>query len=206
MTTTALPRPLSLDEDLVRRLMDRRILVLGTALDEEVGNRLCQQLMLLSADDPRRDISLWINSPGGSVAAMLAIRDVMRLVPNDVSTLAMGLACSAGQFLLSSGTHGKRFALPHARILLHQGSAGIGGTAVDIGIQADDLRHTRDVVLGLIAEDTGQDVVTIERDSRRDRWFTAEEAQAYGFVDRVVRDVDEVTPGGAHRIGLVSGS
>src|SRR5512139_535300 len=99
MTTTALPRPLSLDEDLVRRLMDRRILVLGTALDEEIGNRLCQQLMLLSADDPRRDISLWINSPGGSVAAMLAIRDVMRLVPNDVSTLAMGLACSAGQFL-----------------------------------------------------------------------------------------------------------
>ena len=206
MTTTALPRPLSLDEDLVRRLMDRRILVLGTALDEEIGNRLCQQLMLLSADDPRRDISLWINSPGGSVAAMLAIRDVMRLVPNDVSTLAMGLACSAGQFLLSSGTHGKRFALPHARILLHQGSAGIGGTAVDIGIQADDLRHTRDVVLGLIAEDTGQDVGTIERDSRRDRWFTAEEARAYGFVDHVVRDVDEVTPGGAHRIGLVSGS
>lgn len=206
MTTTALPRPLSLDEDLVRRLMDRRILVLGTALDEEIGNRLCQQLMLLSADDPRRDISLWINSPGGSVAAMLAIRDVMRLVPNDVSTLAMGLACSAGQFLLSSGTHGKRFALPHARILLHQGSAGIGGTAVDIGIQADDLRHTRDVVLGLIAEDTGQDVGTIEQDSRRDRWYTAEEARAYGFVDHVVRDVDEVTPGGAHRIGLVSGS
>ena len=206
MTTTTLPRPLSLDEDLVRRLMDRRILVLGTALDEEIGNRLCQQLMLLSADDPRRDISLWINSPGGSVAAMLAIRDVMRLVPNDVSTLAMGLACSAGQFLLSSGTRGKRFALPHARILLHQGSAGIGGTAVDIGIQADDLRHTRDVVLGLIAEDTGQDVDTIERDSRRDRWFTAEEAQAYGFVDHVVRDVEEVTPAGGHRIGLASGS
>lgn len=206
MTTTTLPRPLGLGEDLVRSLMDRRILVLGTALDEEIGNRLCQQLMLLSADDARRDISLWINSPGGSVAAMLAIRDVMRLVPNEVSTLAMGLACSAGQFLLSSGTRGKRFALPHARILLHQGSAGIGGTAVDIGIQADDLRHTRDVVLGLIAEDTGQDVGTIERDSRRDRWFTAEEARAYGFVDHVVRDVAEVTPAGGHRIGLVSGS
>lgn len=203
MTTTPL---LTLDEDLVRRLMDRRILVLGTALDEEIGNRLCQQLMLLSADDPRRDISLWINSPGGSVAAMLAIRDVMRLVPNDVSTLAMGLACSAGQFLLSSGTRGKRFALPHARILLHQGSAGIGGTAVDIGIQADDLKHTRDVVLGLIAEDTGQDVEQIERDSRRDRWFTAEEARAYGFIDHVVRDVDEVTPSEARRMGLVSES
>ena len=204
MTTTT--TQLALDEDLVRRLMDRRIIVLGTALDEELGNRLCQQLMLLSADDPRRDISLWINSPGGSVAAMLAIRDVMRLIPNEVSTLAMGLACSAGQFLLSSGTRGKRFALPHARVLLHQGSAGIGGTAVDIGIQADDLRHTRDVVLGLIAEDTGQDVDIIERDSRRDRWFTAEEALAYGFVDHVVRDVEEVTPSTSRRMGLVSGS
>ena len=203
MTTTT---QLGLDEELVRRLMDRRIIVLGTALDDEIGNRLCQQLMLLSADDPRRDSSLWINSPGGSVAAMLAIRDVMRLVPNDVSTLAMGLACSAGQFLLSSGTRGKRFALPHARVLLHQGSAGIGGTAVDIGIQADDLRHTRDVVLGLIAEDTGQEVDTIERDSRRDRWFTAEEARDYGFVDHVVRHVEEVTPSTSRRMGLVSGS
>ena len=124
------------------------------------------QLLLLSAEDKRTDISLWINSPGGSVSAMLAIRDVMRLIPNDVATLAMGMAASAGQFLLSAGTPGKRYALPHARILLHQGSAGIGGTAMDIEIQAKDLRYTGDTVLGLIAEDTGQTVETIERDSR----------------------------------------
>jgi ATP-dependent Clp protease protease subunit len=184
MTTTTLAS--GIDDDLTRRLMDQRIIVLGTALEEVNGNRLCHQLLLLSAEDPRRDISLWINSPGGSVPAMLAIRDVMRLIPNEVSTLAMGMAASAGQFLLSAGAPGKRFALPHARILLHQGSAGIGGTAVDIEIQADDLRHTRDVVLGLIAEDTGQDVATIEHDSRRDRWFTAEEARDYGFVDHVL--------------------
>ena len=131
------------------------------------------QLLLLSAEDPRADISLWINSPGGSVSAMLAIHDVMQLIPNDVSTLAMGMAASAGQFLLSAGTPGKRYALPHSRVLLHQGSAGIGGTAVDIEIQADDLRHTRDTVLGLVAGHTGQDRETVERDSRRDRWFSA---------------------------------
>jgi ATP-dependent Clp protease protease subunit len=112
-----------------------------------------------------------------------------------VSTLALGIACSAGQFLLSAGTPGKRFALPHARVLLHQGSAGIGGTAMDIAIQADDLRHTRDTVLALISHDTGQNVETVERDSRRDRWFSAEEAVAYGkhgFVDAVVSSIDEV--------------
>ena len=194
------------DEQLLSRLLHQRIVVLGQEVDDAIANRICAQLLLLSAEDPRSDISLYINSPGGSVSAGLAIMDTMRLIPNEVSTLAMGLACSAGQFLLSSGTRGKRFALPHARVLLHQGSAGIGGTAVDIGIQADDLRHTRDVVLGLIAEDTGQDVETIERDSRRDRWFTAEEALAYGFVDHVVRDVEEVTPSTTRRMGLVSGS
>jgi ATP-dependent Clp protease protease subunit len=161
-------------------------------LDETLGNRLSTGLLMLSARDPRADVHLWISSPGGSVPSMLAIRDVMRLIPNDVSTLALGIAASAGQFLLSAGTRGKRFALPHARILLHQGSAGIGGTAMDIAIQADDLRHTRDTVLGLIADDTGQDVETVERDSRRDRWFSAEEARAYGFVDGVVSSIDEV--------------
>ena len=160
-----------LDDELTRRLMHQRIVVLGEALEEGNGNRLMHQLLLLSAEDKRADISLWINSPGGSVSAMLAIHDVMRLIPNDVSTLAMGMAASAGQFLLSAGTPGKRLALPHARILLHQGSAGIGGTAMDIEIQAKDLRHTRDTVLALVAEHTGQSVETIERDSRRDRWF-----------------------------------
>jgi ATP-dependent Clp protease protease subunit len=133
---------------------------------------------------------------------MLAIRDVMTLIPNDVSTLAMGMAASAGQFLLSAGTKGKRYALPHARILLHQGSSGIGGTAMDIAIQADDLRHTRDTVLGLISEDTGQTVETVERDSRRDRWFSAEAARDYGFVDRIVSSVDEVQTTSTRPLGL----
>jgi ATP-dependent Clp protease, protease subunit len=134
---------------------------------------------------------------------MLAIHDVMRLIPNDVSTLGMGMAASAGQFLLSAGTPGKRFLLPHARVLLHQGSAGIGGSAVDIEIQADDLRRTRDTVVGLIAEHTGQSAETVERDSRRDRWFTAEEAREYGFVDHVIASVDDVTPDRRQGVGLV---
>jgi ATP-dependent Clp protease protease subunit len=202
MTTTSLAA--GVDDVLAQRLMAQRIIVLGTALEEADGNRLCAQLLLLSAEDPRSDLSLWINSPGGSVSAMLAIHDVMRLIPNDVSTLAMGMAASAGQFLLSAGTPGKRYALPHSRVLLHQGSAGIGGTAVDIEIQADDLRRTRDTVLGLIARHTGQDVATVERDSRRDRWFSATEALEYGFVDKVIESIDDVAPARTHRMGLVN--
>ena len=193
-----------IEDELVHRLMHQRIIVLGEALEEGNGNRLMHQLLLLSAEDPRSDISLWISSPGGSVSAMLAIHDVMRLIPNDVSTLAMGMAASAGQFLLSAGTPGKRYALPHARVLLHQGSAGIGGTAVDIEIQADDLRHTRDTVLGLIAEHTGQPRETVERDSRRDRWFSAPQALDYGFVDRIISSVDLVTPAGRRSMGLAA--
>src|SRR4029453_10841310 len=157
-------------------------------------NRLCAELLLLSSEDPHRDISLYINSPGGSVSAGLAIYDTMRLIPNDVATLAMGLAASMGQFLLSAGTPGKRFALPHSRILLHPGSAGIGGTAIDIEIQAENLEHTKNVMMQLIAEHTGQPVETVERDARRDRWFTAEEGRDYGFVDEVLTDVAMVTP------------
>jgi len=127
---------------------------------------------------------------------------VMTLIPNDVSTLALGIAASAGQFLLSAGTKGKRYAMPHARVLLHQGSAGIGGTAMDIAIQADDLRHTRDTVLSLIAADTGQSVETVERDSRRDRWFSADEALDYGFVDHLVSSVDQVRTPPARPLGL----
>lgn len=191
-----------LDQELRQRLMTQRIIVLGTELDQDAGNRLCSQLLLLSAENPRDDISFWISSPGGSVPAMLAIRDVMRLIPNDVSTVNVGMAYSAGQFLLSAGTKGKRYSLPHAKVLLHQGSAGIGGTAADIAIQADDLRHTRDTVLAAIADDTGQDVATIERDSRRDRWFTAADAVAYGFVDRVITHVDDIRPVPPRRAGL----
>ncbi|WP_129338082.1 ClpP family protease [Cellulomonas endophytica] len=199
------PRPPArgLDDELAARLLHQRIIVLGTELDEAAGNRLCAQLLLLSAEDPRHDISLWINSPGGSVPAMLAIHDVMRLIPNDVSTLAMGWAASAGQFLLSAGTPGKRFALEHSRVLLHQGSSGIGGSAVDIELQAEDLRHTRDTVLGLIAEHTGQPLARVTEDSLRDRWFSAEEARAYGFVDRVVTDLASVRPD--DRAGFAAG-
>ena len=190
------------DEQLLSRLLHQRIVVLGAEVDDPIANRICAQLLLLSAEDPRSDISLYINSPGGSVSAGLAIMDTMRLIPNDISTLAMGLAASMGQFLLSAGTPGKRYALPHARVLLHQGSAGIGGTAVDIEIQAANLEHTRDVVLGLIAEHTGQPLERVERDSLRDRWFTAEEAKAYGLVDHVVTTFDDVRPEGRRAVGL----
>ncbi len=194
-TVPATPRPPDpLDDQLTARLLHQRIIVLGQEVDDVIANRLCAELLLLSAEDPRRDISLYINSPGGSVSAGLAIYDVMRLIPNDVSTLAMGTALSMGQFLLSAGTPGKRYALPHSRVLMHQGSAGIGGTAVDIEIQAQNLEHTKNVLMGLIAEHTGQPVAKVEQDSRRDRWFTAEEARAYGFVDEILTDVAAVTP------------
>ncbi len=133
---------------------------------------------------------------------MLALRDTVRLVPCAVSTLALGLACSAGQFLLSAGTPGRRYALPHARVLMHQGSAGIGGSAVEIEVQADDLRHTRDTVLALIAEDTGQPIERVFEDSLHDRWYTAEEARAYGFVDHVVGSFDDVMPNRRRTVGI----
>jgi ATP-dependent Clp protease protease subunit len=176
------------------RLLHQRIIVLGQEVDDAIANKLCAELLLLSAEDPRRDIALYINSPGGSVSAGLAIYDTMRLIPNDVATLAMGLAASMGQFLLSAGTPGKRFALPHSRILMHQGSAGIGGSAIDIEIQAENLEHTKRVLMGLIAEHTGQPVERVEKDALRDRWFTAEEAKEYGFVDAILTDVRAVTP------------
>jgi ATP-dependent Clp protease protease subunit len=188
------------------RFFGQRVLILDGALDDDNGTVLATQLLSLASDDPRQDIALWIHSPGGSVPAMLAIRDVMRLVPCDVATLALGLACSAGQFLLSAGTKGKRFALPHARILMHQGSAGIGGSAVEVEVQADDLRHTRDTVLGLIAEDTGQPFDRIFTDSLHDRWFTTAQALEYGFVDHIVSDLGQVVPVRTQKLGLHSGA
>jgi ATP-dependent Clp protease protease subunit len=184
------------------QLLAQRILVLDGVLDDDNGTLLATQLLRLAAEDPAADVALWIHSPGGSVPSMLAIRDVMRLVPCDISTLALGLACSAGQFLLSAGTKGKRFALPHARILMHRGSSGIGGSAVDIEVQADDLRHTVDTVLGLIAEDTGQPVERIFDDSLHDHWYTAEQAREFGFIDQIVGSFGQVMPTRRHRIGL----
>ena len=200
MTDHETPPIQPIDAELTRRLFHERIIVLGDELDQAGGNRLIAQLLTLSADDPRRDIRFWINSPGGSVPAMLAIMDVMRAIPNDVVTIAIGWAASAGQFLLTAGTPGRRLALPHARVLMHQGSAGIGGTAVDVELQADDLRYTRDTVLGITAELTGQPIERITQDSLRDRWYTAEQAIAYGFIDRVADGIDDLYPGPAHGI------
>jgi len=191
-----------LDEEIYRRLFERRTLLLGEPLEHWNSNRLCNALILLSAEDPVADIRLLINSPGGSVPGMLAIRDCMRAIPNDVVTVNLGMAYSAGQFLLSAGTHGKRYIAPNAKVLLHQGSAGIGGTAMDIAIQADDLRRTRDTVLALIAEDTGQAILAVERDSRRDRWFSANEAVDYGFVDHVAALGDDILPAAHRPVGL----
>lgn len=185
-----------------RALFHERVLVLDGALDDDNGTLLMTQLLTLSAEDPRADIALWIHSPGGSVPSMLAIRDIMNLIPNDVATLALGLACSAGQFLLSAGAPGKRRALAHARVLMHQGSAGIGGSAGEIETQADDLRHMRDTVLGLIADDTGRPVERIFEDSLHDRWYTATEAQEYGFIDDIVTSIVQVMPRQRERAGL----
>ncbi|QAY71472.1 ClpP family protease [Xylanimonas protaetiae] len=188
------PPPRLFDAAARSGLYERRVLVLDGVLDDDNGTLLSTQLVTLAAEDPTADIALWIHSPGGSVPAMLAIRDLMRTIPNDVATLALGFAASAGQFLLSAGTPGKRRALPHARILLHQGSAGIGGTAVDIELQADDLRHMRDTVLGLVAQDTGQPRERVFEDSLHDHWFTAQEALDYGFVDAVVGSFGDIAP------------
>jgi ATP-dependent Clp protease, protease subunit len=189
-------------ERIRQTLQHRRILVLDGILDDDNGTLLATQFLTLADEEPGKDVALWINSPGGSVASMLAIRDVMRLVPCDVSTVAFGIACSAGQFLLSAGTRGKRYALPHSRILMHQGSAGIGGTAVEVEVQAADLRQTIETVLGLIAEDTGQPVERITEDARHDHWYTAEEALEYGFVDAIAESFAHVMPSKKRRAGL----
>jgi ATP-dependent Clp protease protease subunit len=184
----------ALDDQLNARLLYQRIIVLGSEVDDRVANRLCAQLLLLSAEDPRADISLYINSPGGSVSAGLAIYDTMRLIPNDVSTLAMGLAGSMAQFLLCAGTPGKRFSLPHAQVLMHQGSAGFGGTAADVEIYSAQLERVSALMTRLTAEHTGQPPEQVEQDSRRDRWFSAEEALAYGMIDHILERVEDIRP------------
>ena len=180
------PAGLNLSDSVFERLLRERIIFLGSQVDDEIANKLCAQIHLLSAEDPNRDISLYINSPGGSVTAGMAIYDTMKYSPCDVATYGMGLAASMGQFLLSAGTKGKRYALPHARIMMHQPSAGVGGTAADIAIQAEQFAHTKREMAELIAQHTGQTVEQITKDSDRDRWFTAEEAKDYGFVDHVI--------------------
>jgi ATP-dependent Clp protease protease subunit len=177
---------MNLGDSVYERLLRERIIFLGSQVDDVIANQLAAQMLLLSAEDPKQDIHLYINSPGGSVTAGMAIYDTMQFIDCDVATYGMGLAASMGQFLLTAGTKGKRYALPHARILMHQPSAGVGGTAADIAIQADMLRRMKRTLTELQAHHTGQTADQIEKDSDRDRWFTAQEALEYGFVDHVV--------------------
>jgi ATP-dependent Clp protease, protease subunit len=180
---------LNLIDSVYERLLAERIIFLGTQVDDDIANRLCAQILLLAAEDPIKDIHLYINSPGGSVTAGMAIYDTMVLAPCDVATYAMGLAASMGQFLLAAGTRGKRYALPHARIMMHQPSAGIGGSAADIAIQAEQFALTKKEMNRLNAEFTGQTLERIETDADRDRWFTAPAALEYGFVDHIITSV-----------------
>ena len=186
---------MTLNDSVYDRLLRDRIVFLGQQVDDTIANQLCAQMLLLAAEDPTRDINLYINSPGGSVTAGMAIFDTMQFVEPDIATFAMGMAASMGQFLLSAGTRGKRYALPHARILMHQPSAGIGGTAADIAIQAEQLKFVKSEMAQLIAEHTGQTVEQIQEDSDRDRWFTAQQALEYGFVDHVVSRAGQVLNG-----------
>jgi ATP-dependent Clp protease protease subunit len=184
-----------LDDSVYNRLLKERIVFLGSDVNTNVANRICAQLLLLSAEDPDRDISLYINSPGGSVYDGMAIYDTMQYIKNDVSTIALGMAASMGQMLLCAGAHGKRFALPHARIMMHQASGGIGGTAADIAIQAEQMIYTKKLMQELIALHTGQTIDQIEIDGDRDRWFTAEQAREYGFIDHVISATEIVSVG-----------
>ncbi|GAA2860305.1 ATP-dependent Clp protease proteolytic subunit [Pseudonocardia halophobica] len=180
------PSSMTLSDSVFERLLQQRIVVLGQQVDDEIANRIAAQMLLLAAEDPEADINLYINSPGGSVTAGMAIFDTMEFIPCDVATTAMGLAASMGQFLLSAGTPGKRFALPHTQILMHQPSAGVGGSESDIRIQAELFRRHKQEMAELIAGHTGQTVERITQDFDRDRWFSAQEALEYGFVDHVI--------------------
>jgi len=193
---TATPdAPVIPGDQLFQRLLRNRIVFLGQQVDDDIANRIAAEILLLSAEDPTRDITMYINSPGGSVYAGLAIYDVMQFVPNDVSTYAMGMAASMGQFLLTAGAPGKRYAMPNSTILMHQPSGGIGGTATDIKIQAEQMRYVKKTLSDLTARHTGQDLAKILKDADRDHWYTAQEAKEYGFVDHVITSANEV-PGG----------
>lgn len=187
---------LGLNDSIYNRLLKERIIWLGSEVRDENANAICAQIMLLAAEDPDKDIWLYINSPGGSITAGMAIYDTMQYVQPDVATVGVGLAASMGQFLLSSGAPGKRYATPHARVMMHQPSGGIGGTATDIRIAAELILHMKKVMAELTAQQTGKTVEQINSDADRDRWFTATEALEYGFIDHVVSDARSVAGGG----------
>lgn len=188
--------PASREDYIYNRLLKERIIWLGSEVSDESANAISSQLLLLSAEDPDKDIFLYINSPGGSITAGMAIFDTMNYIPNDVVTVATGLAASMGQFLLSSGAKGKRYATAHTRVLMHQPLGGLGGTATDIKIQADLILSMKRTLAGLIAEQTGKSLEQITEDSDRDRWFTSTEALEYGFIDKIVTGAGDVTGGG----------
>ena len=204
MSPAPLPNPQALEApdqrtDIYNRLLRNRIVTLGTDVNDEVANLICAQLLYLEGEDPAKDIWLYINSPGGSVTAGMAIYDIMQFVSCDVATVCMGLGASMGQFLLCAGAKGKRYALPHARIMMHQPSGGMGGSASDIKIQAEQSLYIRKILFELISEHTGQDLDQVERDADRDRWFTASDARDYGFIDHVVSTAAEVSSPGKRR-------
>ena len=187
---------MGLDDHIYNRLLRERIIFLGSEVRDENANAICAQLLLLAAEDPDKDINLYINSPGGSVSAGMAIYDTMQFVKPDIVTVALGFAASMGQFLLTAGTRGKRYALPHAKILMHQPWGGVGGTATDIQIHVDAIVRTKQEMARLISQHTGRSLEDIERDSDRDRYFTADEALEYGFIDHVVEEASQVSEGG----------
>ena len=187
---------LGLSDSIFNRLLKERIIWLGSEVRDENAHAICAQMLLLAAEDPERDIYLYINSPGGSITAGMAIYDTMQYVKPDVATVATGLAASMGQFLLSSGAKGKRYATPHARVMMHQPSGGIGGTVTDIRINAQLILDMKRVLAELTAEQTGKSFEQVNSDADRDRWFTAEEAKEYGFIDHVVTHAGAVTGGG----------
>ncbi|MCE2735502.1 MAG: ATP-dependent Clp protease proteolytic subunit [Acidimicrobiaceae bacterium] len=193
MSTSGLPvSPVAFDSagdpraDIFTRLLKNRVIMLGTDVNDDIANSLCAQLLYLEGEDPNADIWLYINSPGGSVTAGMAIYDTMQFVSCDVATVCMGLAASMGQFLLTAGAAGKRYTLPNARIMMHQPLAGLRGQAADIAIQAEQLRFTKRRMAELISHHSGRALEEIQADSERDRWFTAEEAKDYGLVDKVI--------------------
>ncbi|OJV82973.1 MAG: ATP-dependent Clp protease proteolytic subunit [Cellulomonas sp. 73-92] len=185
-----------LNDHIYNRLLRERIIWLGSEVRDENANAICAQMMLLAAEDPDKDIWLYINSPGGSITAGMAIYDTMQYIKPDVATIAMGMAASMGQFLLSSGAKGKRYATPHTRVLMHQPSGGFGGTATDVRINAELILHMKRVLAELTAEQTGKTIEQINADADHDRWFTAQEALEYGFIDHVVATAGSVTGSG----------
>ncbi|MEU8894721.1 ATP-dependent Clp protease proteolytic subunit [Nocardia sp. NPDC048505] len=193
---TAATAGLNLSDSVYERLLRERIIFLGQQVDDDIANRLCAQILLLAAEDPSKDILLYINSPGGSVTAGMAIYDTMQFVECDIATFGMGLAASMGQFLLTAGTKGKRYALPHARIMMHQPSAGIGGSAADIAIMAEQFAHTKRELNELQAQHTGKSLEQVTADADRDRWFTAKQAQEYGFIDHVIGHANQANGAG----------